>query len=81
MRESVEIIRENGATPAGVIIALDRQEKGQQDRSAIDEVKADYGIPVASIVRLEELITYLSEKSDSADALTRIQSYREQYGV
>jgi len=81
VRESVEIIRENGATPAGVIIALDRQERGQQDRSAIDEVKADYNMPVASIVRLEQLITYLSEKPDSADALARIKAYRDQYGV
>lgn len=81
VRESVEIIRENGATPAGVIIALDRQEKGRQDRSAIDEVKADYNIPVASIVCLEQVIAYLAEKPDSADALARIQTYREKYGV
>ena len=81
VRESVEIIRENGATPAGVIIALDRQEKGQQSRSAIDEVKADYNMPVASIVCLEQLIAYLAEKADSADALARIQAYREKYGV
>ncbi len=81
VRESVEIIRENGATPAGVIIALDRQERGQQDRSAIDEVEARFGMPVASIVRLEHLIAYLTEKPGSADALARIQAYRERYGV
>ncbi len=81
VRESVAIIREHGATPAGVIIALDRQERGQQDHSAIDEVKADYNMPVASIVRLEQLITYLSEKPGSADALARIKAYRDQYGV
>ncbi len=81
VRESVEIILENGATPAGVIIALDRQERGQQDRSAIDEVEARFGMPVASIVRLEHLIAYLTEKPGSADALARIQAYRERYGV
>jgi len=81
VRESVEIIREHGATPAGVIIALDRQEKGQQDRSAIDEVKEQFNMPVASIVRLEHLVAYLSEKPDSAAALARIQAYREKYGV
>ena len=81
VRESVEIIRANSATPAGVIIALDRQERGQQERSAIEEVEESYGIPVASIVRLEHLIEYLSEKSDSTDALTRIEAYREQYGT
>jgi len=81
VRESVEIIGENGATPAGVIIALDRQEKGQHDRSAIDEVKENYGIPVASIVKLESLIEYLTEKADSEEVLARIRAYREQYGV
>lgn len=81
VRESVEIIREHGAVPAGVIIALDRQEKGQQDRSAIDEVKEQFNMPVASIVRLEHLVAYLSEKADSTDALARIQAYREKYGV
>ncbi len=81
VRESVEIIRGHGAIPAGVIIALDRQEKGQQDRSAIDEVKEQFNMPVASIVRLEHLVAYLSEKTDSTDALARIQAYREKYGV
>ncbi len=80
VRESVEIIRENGATPAGVIIALDRQERGQQERSAIDEVEARFNMPVASIVRLEHLVAYLSEQPDSADVLARIQAYRERYG-
>ena len=81
VRESVEIIRANSATPAGVIIALDRQEKGQQGRSAIEEVEENYGMPVASIVRLEHLIEYLTGKPDSNDALARIQAYREQYGT
>lgn len=81
VRESVGIIRENGATPAGVIIALDRQEKGQQDKSAIEEVEQDYGIPVASIVRLEHLVTYLTITTNSEDALAHIQAYRKQYGT
>lgn len=81
VRESVEIIQGLNATPAGVVIALDRQEKGQGERSAIQEVEGDYGIPVTAIVRLEQLIEYLQEKPDSEDSLSRIRAYREQYGV
>jgi orotate phosphoribosyltransferase len=80
VRESVEIIQAEQATPAGVVIALDRQERGQGERSAIQEVESDYGMPVSAIVRLEHLIEYLGEKNDQ-EALTRIQAYREQYGV
>jgi orotate phosphoribosyltransferase len=81
VRESVEIIKREQATPAGVVIALDRQERGQGDRSAIQEVEADYGLPVSAIVRLEQLIEYLQQKQDSATDLQRIQAYRETYGV
>jgi orotate phosphoribosyltransferase len=80
VRESVEIIRAQQATPAGVVIALDRQERGQGERSAIQEVENDYGIPVSAIVRLAQLIAYLEEKEDS-EALQRIRAYRETYGV
>ncbi|MEJ2592479.1 MAG: orotate phosphoribosyltransferase [Candidatus Thiodiazotropha sp.] len=80
VRESVEIIQGLQATPAGVVIALDRQERGQGERSAIQEVESDYGMPVSAIVRLEHLIEYLGEKADRV-ALERIQAYREQYGV
>ncbi len=80
VRESVEIIQAQQATPAGVVIALDRQERGQGERSAIQEVESDYGMPVSAIVRLEHLIVYLGEKNDQ-EALLRIQDYRDQYGV
>ncbi|MCG7872055.1 MAG: orotate phosphoribosyltransferase [Candidatus Thiodiazotropha lotti] len=81
VRESVEIIKQEQATPAGVVIALDRQERGQGERSAIQEVEADYGLPVSAIVRLEQLIEYLQQKEDSATDLERIQAYRQTYGV
>ncbi|HEC15865.1 MAG TPA: orotate phosphoribosyltransferase [Sedimenticola sp.] len=81
VRESVDIIRAHGASPAGVIIALDRQERGQQGRSAIEEVEENYHMPVASIVRLEHLIEYLAGRPDSAGALARIRAYRRQYGA
>ena len=81
VREAMEIIQGQGASPSGVVIALDRQERGRETRSAIQEVEQDYGLPVSAIVRLENLIAYLSEKGDSDEALVRIQTYRDQYGV
>ncbi|MEE9358737.1 orotate phosphoribosyltransferase [Candidatus Vondammii sp. HM_W22] len=81
IRESMDIISAQGATPASVVIALDRQECGTGERSAIQEVEADYAMPVAAIVRLEHLVSYLEEKEDSGEALERIRSYRKEYGV
>ncbi len=81
VREAMTIIDAAGATPAGVVIALDRQEKGREERSAIQEVEQDYGIPVVPIVRLQELTEYLAEQPDSDDHLRRISAYREAYGV
>ncbi|OQX48108.1 MAG: orotate phosphoribosyltransferase, partial [Candidatus Sedimenticola endophacoides] len=59
IRESMEVIQAQGATPAGVVIALDRQERGKGERSAIQEVETDYGMPVTAIVRLRELVDFL----------------------
>ncbi len=81
IRESMAIIEAHGATPAGVVIALDRQERGQGEKSAIQEVEATYGIPVISIVRLEDLIQYLGEHPDLQKHLQRVQAYRERYGT
>ena len=81
VRESVAIIKASNATPAGVVIALDRQEKGRDGRSAIDEVQETYAMPVTSIVRLEHLIEFLADRSDAGDILPRIQAYRDQHGL
>ncbi len=81
VRESIDMINAAGATTAGVVIALDRQEKGQDERSAIQEVEQQYGFPVASIVKLDDLISYLDEKPEMANALKSVSAYREQYGV
>ena len=80
IRESMDIIEAEGAKPAGVVIALDRQEKGKGDKSAIQEVEQDYGIPVASIAKLENVIGFL-EKQGDADHLANIRAYRDQYGI
>ena len=81
IREAVLIIEAAGATLAGVVIALDRQERGQGERSAIQEVEAGFGIRVISIIRLEHLLEYLLEKPGRGDEVAKIQAYREQYGV
>ena len=81
IRESMEIIQAAGARPAGVVIALDRQERGQGQRSAIQEVEAEYGIPVAAIVRLADLIEFVAGRGDAADHLAEIEAYRREYGI
>jgi orotate phosphoribosyltransferase len=81
IRESVEIIQAAGASLAGVVIALDRQERGQADRSAIQEVEASLGVPVVSIVRLDHLLEYLTAQPDRSGDVARIRAYRERYGV
>ena len=81
VRESIDIIKAQGAEPAGVIIALDRQERGKGDTTAIQEVENEFGIPVTSIVRLGNLINYLEQKGGSQQYVDAIKSYREKYGV
>ena len=81
VRESVAIIQNAGAELAGVAISLDRQERGQGSTSAIQEVESSYGVKVASIVGLADLIEYLGDKQDMAGDLDAVRAYREQYGV
>ncbi len=81
IREAVEIIGAAGAALAGVVIALDRQERGQGEGSAIQEVEQRFGIRVISIIRLEQLLEYLREKPERGAEVAKIQAYREQYGV
>ncbi|WP_420064822.1 orotate phosphoribosyltransferase [Pectobacterium colocasium] len=81
IRESMAIISAHGATLAGVMIALDRQERGRADLSAIQEVERDYQCKVISIITLKELIAYLAEKPEMAAHLDAVNAYREQYGI
>ena len=81
IRESMDIIAAANAKPAGVIIALDRQEKGTGELSAIQEVEQQYNIPVLSIIKLEHLITYIKGNSDFNQYLDKVKAYRDQYGI
>jgi orotate phosphoribosyltransferase len=80
IREAQDIIAATGATTKGVIVALDRQEKGKGELSAIQEVEQNFGIFVASIINLSHLITYLKGQNDAA-LIDKIEAYREQYGI
>jgi orotate phosphoribosyltransferase len=78
--ESVQIIRQAAATPAGVVIALNRQERGQGKLSAVAEVERLWNIQVAGIATLDTLVAYLGERHESRHHLAAIEIYRAQYG-
>ncbi len=81
VRESIELIRAASAIPCGVVIALDRMERGQGDFSAVQEVQHNYNIPVIAIAALDDLLGYLRGHAELQQHLHAVQSYREQYGV
>lgn len=81
IRESMQIIAAAGATLSGVLIALDRQERGKADLSAIQEVERDFNTKVISIISLTDLITYLADQPELAAHLDAVQAYRAEYGV
>jgi len=81
IRESVNIIRAAGAIPAGVVIALDRQERGQGELSAVQEVQQSFGLPVVAVASLADLIGYLGGHAELERNLDAVTRYRENYGV
>ena len=81
VRESVEIIRAAGATPCGVVIALDRMERGTGELSAVQEVRRDFGIPVVAVATLDDLMAYLRNRPDFKQHEEAVTRYRQQYGV
>jgi orotate phosphoribosyltransferase len=81
VRESIDLIAQHGASACGVAIALDRQEKGLGEISALQEMQQVYHLPVCSIANLSDLLEYASNQQDMAQHLLNIQVYRQQYGV
>ncbi len=81
IRASLALIRAHGATPAGVLIALDREERGQGTLSAAQEVTAEFAIPVVAIARLGDLLAYTAERPELAAERPRLEAYRARYGV
>ncbi|VXB34951.1 orotate phosphoribosyltransferase [Pseudomonas sp. 8BK] len=81
IREVMQIIQAQGAQAAGVLIALNRQERGKGELSAIQEVERDYGMPVVSIVSLEQVLEYLAEDAELKQYLPAVEAYRAEYGI
>ncbi|HAB62621.1 MAG TPA: orotate phosphoribosyltransferase [Pseudomonas sp.] len=81
IREVMQIIRAQGAQAAGVLIALNRQERGQGQLSAIQEVEQDYGMPVVSIVSLAQVLEFLGQDEQLKRHLPSVEAYRDQYGI
>jgi len=81
VRESVDLIRREGASLAGVVIALDRMERGQGERSAVQEVEQAYDVPVVSVANLEDLIRHLADDPELEANLGAVRAYRERYGI
>lgn len=81
VRESLQLIQAHHATLVGIVIMLDRQERGQGTLSAIQEIQQQHNIPVISIVSLDDVCTYLSEQTEYQTTLTAIHAYRAEYGV
>ena len=79
-RESIELIRAQGAEPAGVLIAFDRMERGRGERSAVQELSQSFGIPVIAIASLEDLLAFLPTRPDLAQHVAAVEAYRRQYG-
>jgi orotate phosphoribosyltransferase len=81
IRESVQVIRAKGAMPAGVVLALDREERGKEgERSAVQEAQAEFGVEVASIVKLGDLIRWLEVAAPDPSVLAAVRAYRERWG-
>ena len=81
IRESMQLIQAQGAELSGVLVALDRQERGQGELSAIQEVERDFNTKVVAIISLPDLISYLADKPELAEHLEAVKAYRAQYGV
>lgn len=80
-REAAEIVNENGASLSGICISLDRQERGQGEKSAVQEVEESFGINVIHIIGLNDVIDHMTQNNDDDQLLKRIAAYRDQYGV
>lgn len=81
IREVMDIVDEAGAEVAGVMVAVDRQERGTGDLSAIQEVERDFGVPVVSIIDFGQIVRYVEESGRHAEHLAAIRAYRDEFGI
>ena len=81
IREVMAMVDQADAEAAGVVIGVDRKERGNSDQSAIQEVESEFSIPVASIIDIDDILTYLDSKADMQALVEQIKQYRQEYGV
>ena len=81
IREVLDLLAETPASVAGALVAIDRQERGHHDKSAIQEIEAEFGIPVVSVVNLGHIVSYLEQTGRFQQELVQMQAYRDKYGV
>src|SRR5208337_5599389 len=79
-REAIELIRAQGAEATGILIAFDRMERGRGERSAVQELAQEFGLPVMAIATLEDLLVFLAGRPELAVAAAAVRAYRQQYG-
>ncbi|TMG87287.1 MAG: orotate phosphoribosyltransferase [Betaproteobacteria bacterium] len=80
-REAIELIRGEGAEPAGILIAFDRMERGRGECSAVQELAREFGLPVMAIATLEDLLAFLAGRPELASQAAEVVAYRERYGA
>ncbi len=80
-REAIELIRREGANPAGILIAFDRMERGRGERSAVQELTREFGLPVIAIATLDDLLAFLGARPELAAQAAEVGAYRQQYGA
>ncbi len=81
VREVIQLIHASGAELGGVVVGLDRQERGQAGLSAIQEIERDFGVPVIGIITLDDLLQYLGTSSEYGEQTSKIAVYRDRHGV
>jgi len=81
VRDSLERLERCGAQAAAVLVAMDRKERGRGERSAVMEIEVEYGLPVRSIVDLDDVVAWLEAAPDGAETSERVRHYRQRYGV
>ena len=81
IKESIDIIKKHGGVPSGIVVAIDRQERGDHEKSALQEIQEKYKIPVISIISLNEIIDYVKDDQDFKAILDDLKSYQNQYGA
>jgi orotate phosphoribosyltransferase len=81
IREVMDLLKNSPAEPAGVVVAIDREEKGAGDRSAIQEISSAFSIEVVSVVKLSHIVSYLENYEGNAETLAQMRAYQDTYGV